>query len=209
MSVVRGSVLTVVVGCLVVLAGCTSSSEASSSATASPSPSAVASPSAEPVATPTVPPLDPGDLSTWIAGSAGIGPVERGASWSAVQPQLTGMSVESMCPGAVYFTADSSATVYVGLESDGDTIRQVWAAGDATDTKSPATAAGLRPGATLAELQAAYPGVVESEIPYPSDTTAFAVADDDGSWIVFSLRDDVVTQIGASESQFPPKELCG
>ena len=46
-------------------------------------------------------------------------------------------------------------------------------------------------------------------IPYPAGKTAYAVDDTEGSWIVFSLRDEVVTQIGASEAEYPPKELCG
>lgn len=199
------------IGSLVALTGCTTSSEAMPSPTPTPSTSpSITTPAVqEPVATPTVPKLDPGDMSTWIVGSAGIGPIERGGSWAAVAGQLDGMAAESMCPSALFLTADASPTVYVGLESDGDTIRQVWVAGDASEAKSPATAAGITLGATVVDVEAAYPGIVESVIPYPSDRTAYAVADTEGSWIVFSLRDDVVTQIGASEAVFPPKELCG
>ncbi|MBM7831869.1 hypothetical protein JOE59_002574 [Agromyces cerinus] len=209
MNVVRSAALMVVIGGLVALSGCAPSSEAASPVTPSPTPSAEAPASQEPVAAPSPEPLDPADMSTWVAGSAGIGAVERGASWGAVEAQLAGMTVETLCPSAVSFTADASPTIYVGLEADGDTIRQVWAAGDAADTASPSTIAGIALGATLAEVQAAYPGIAETVIPYPADTNAYAVADDDGSWLVFSLRDGVVTQIGASALQFPPKELCG
>lgn len=177
-----------------------------------PSASAVAGTPTEPAATeagePSATAPDLGDVSTWIAGSAGIGPITRGTSWAEVQTQLVGADSASICPSALRVTAGGSATIFVGVEADGDTIRQVWATSGAGGV-SPSTAAGIVLGASLEDLIAAYPGIEESPTPYPTAVKAYAVADADGSWLVFSLRDDVITQVGASELPFPPKELCG
>jgi hypothetical protein len=206
MRAVRIAMMAALAGSLVTLAACAPSPDAPPTPSASPAATATAEPV---VAEPTVPAPDPGDVSTWVVGSVGIGPVERGGSWAAVQERLSGFAAETMCPSAAQLTADGAASIFVGLEEDGDTIRQVWATAGSADAASPATAAGIALGASLDEVQAAYPGIEQSAAPYPTAEAFYAVADSDESWIVLSLRDDVVAQIGASAVPFPPKELCG
>jgi len=214
MKIPHAAALSALVVSLVALTACTSTLEAPppAPAPASSTPSAAAEPvDAAPSAT-AAPVPDPGDVSTWVVGSAGIGPIERGRSWAAAQQQLSGANAEQMCPSAIRLTVDGGPTIYVGLEQDGDTIRQVWASAgmaDAAPVASPATAAGIVLGSPLGAVQASYPGIEPSVVPYPTAQTFYAVADAEGSWIVFTVSDDAVTQIGSSEFEFAPRELCG
>ena len=205
------SALVVSLVSIVALTACTSPLEAPS-APASSAPSATPEPVEPTPSAPSAQEPDLGDVSTWVAGSAGIGPVERGRSWAAVHEQLSGASADQICPSAVRLTLVGAAPIYVGLEQDGDTIRQVWTTAgtaDAATVESPVTAAGIELGSPLGAVQAAYPGIQPSVAPYPTTETFYAVADAEGSWIVFAVADDAVTEIGSSELTFAPRELCG
>ncbi|GAA2452327.1 hypothetical protein [Agromyces soli] len=196
---------------VLLLAGCASEPEPTPSPTASetPTPSATTTPAP----TPTTAAPDPSDPSSWLISADGIGPIERGAAYPGAIDALTEFySVEpsGLCPELVYLRRDDAADVLVIRSEDGSSVHRVWVFGSARDPEGlrdgGATEAGIRLGATVAELQAAYPEL-ELVIERPS-STVYSVGDDGAGWIIFTAVDGVVGGIAAADTKFTPQELC-
>ncbi|MGW4927831.1 hypothetical protein ACWEOH_01655 [Agromyces sp. NPDC004153] len=173
-------------------------------------PSAIETPApAEP--TPTAPAEDPADPATWIISGAGIGPLQRGEGFDASAPGAGPYTVAaSGCPNpsATFLEGDGLANLSIVTEDDGSAIAvaQVTSWGTSGDIVSPSTAAGVRLGATVAELEEAYPGIEQTGT---SNNSLLFGVEDSGGWIVFWLGGESVVQISAAPTPEAPTELCG
>ncbi|WP_130351283.1 hypothetical protein [Agromyces ramosus] len=107
-----------------------------------------------------------------------------------------------------YLEGEGLANLSVVTEEDGSAIAfvQVTSWGTPGAVVSPSTAAGIRLGATLSELEAAYPGIQQTGT--SNNSRLFAVEDSDG-WIVFWMDDEAVVNISAVPTSNVPSELCG
>lgn len=197
------------------LTGCASEPESTPSPTASETPKPTATPTPTPTLTPTPTPVaapDPADPSSWLISADGIGPIERGAAYPEAIDSLTGLySVEpsGLCPELVYLRRDGAADVLVIRSEDGSSVRRIWVLGSVRDPEGlrdgGVTEAGIRLGATVAELQA-YPDL-ELVIERPS-STVYSIGDDEAGWVIFTVVEGVVSAIAAAETKFTPQELC-
>ncbi|MFK4730689.1 hypothetical protein ROT00_13445 [Agromyces mediolanus] len=193
------------------LAGCASEPEPTPSPTATPTPTPSSTPTPTPTETEAAP--DPADPSGWLISADGIGPIERGAPYPEAISSLTDLySVEpsGLCPELVYLKHPEKAELLVIRSEDGASVYRVWAFSSARDAgglrNGGATDAGIGLGATVEELQAAYPEL-ELVIERPS-SDVYAVGDDGSGWIIFTAVDGVVGGIAAADTKFAPQELC-
>lgn len=160
-----------------------------------------ASQSPTPIATPAI---DLSDPSTWIIGDGGVGPLSLGGSVSGsasvmrafVLDDTQGCSVTKWTLGSVapapmavpkgvsiwldpeQQAADSIETIMVGYSGDYDA---------SLVATSPKTSKGIGIGSTFAQLQAAYPGMTESEDGIGS--IYWSEHESDGSWVTFQLSE--------------------
>jgi hypothetical protein len=164
-----------------------------------------------PTSQPETLPEDVDDPATWIVDGSGIGPVRRVAVFEPGSAEVGPYTVapgECPNPAVTFLEGVGLAGLTVVTEAGGQGVDVVevtnWDPSEAV--VSPATAAGVRLGATETELQAAYPGLAQAGSSNNSDV--FAVEDTDG-WIVFWTMDDVVVLMSASPAPTVPSELCG
>lgn len=161
-----------------------------------------------PVATPTQAAPDPSDVSTWVISSAGIGPIERGAAYPEVATQPPGFTTDEWCPGVVEMSGADASRFTLRLTEDGAAVSAIWVAPAEPGAPAPATESGVRVGSTKAELDAAYPDLIQAG-QVAAEAYVYAIGDDATGWIDFTVSDDTVTMIGVSERPLAPKELCG
>ncbi|WP_157001758.1 hypothetical protein [Agromyces laixinhei] len=103
---------------------------------------------------------------------------------------------------------DAGMTMVLDLSDDGSLVDEIWIMGQSGDgSASPATEAGIRLGASTADLTAAYPGL-ETIVQRGSNTWVFATPDEGDDQVSFVVDDDLVTLIGAPGQADPPKEWC-
>lgn len=194
-------------------AGCASPSSAEGPTA---EPTAEVTPAATPSATPSPSPstvaVDPADVTTWTITTAGMGPIQRGASAEEVIAGLTTFTSEDYCPGRVALSTDGAASLLLVHPDGVDEISGVWANGradaDGVVPASPSTAAGIGLGSTMDELTAAYPDLEPTNQP-ASSSYGYAVGDDASGYVNFLVENDVVVMIGVHEGAGVPKEFCG
>jgi len=230
------AVLTTVVVGGFVLAGCTSES----TATPTPTPSATAveatpatTPSATvtataapaPEATPTAPAAPAVDLAdpvSWVMSSSGLGPVQLGGSATATIDDLAAAggpaaTRQEACP-VIGIEDPAIPFIYFGTESfDSDVITSVrLGIGSALEEgrPSPTTAEGIGLDSTLAEAQAAYPGLERTGEYNAVEYWGVAPGGDD--WLVFTVgKPDLgegagmISTISVGDGPVPPSEFCG
>lgn len=210
---VRWARLALVAASIAALTGCAPGADATPSTTsAGTTASAMASPTTTPADdTPTKSPQVLDDPSTWIVSGAGIGPLQRGAAFDPADPGTGPYAVEATAcpnPSVTYLKGEGLANLSVVTEEDGSAIAfvQVTSWGTSGGVVSPSTVAGVRLGATLSELEAAYPGIQQTGT--SNNSRLFAV-EDSGGWIVFWIDDESVVNISAVPTSNVSSELCG
>ncbi len=188
---------------------------------ASAAPSATASSTASPTPTPTPTPTaeaDAADPTTWTITFTSIGPATLGSDRAATRalfPTLTD-DTDPLCVGD--YTSLSTASVnllLLGGQNAPDSVAGLQVSGDDLAV-SPLTEAGIGLGSSLAQLQAAYPGIEVSDT--GSVSSQGSVTDGAGHWIAFALINGLVHNIQvASEADLPvgngqasgiPRERC-
>lgn len=203
---------------MLLLSGCTAGSE---EPPAPPTPTATSSATSEaeatePPAEPAQPELDLADTGSWLISFDGIGPVRPGGQISETRPAMTAFVEDELpewCPAA-RFQRDGTLELLAHLSDDFATITALSVAGRGDSSVlsqiSPRTAEGIGVGATFDELLAAYPAIEKSgEYGGGDDPTLYyAVPNDDGVWIVFSVSDDTVDGIFVRDTPRPPSEYC-
>lgn len=176
-------------------------------------PSAVATSSTPtPSPTPTEVALSLDDPATWVIGFTGVGPVNVGDDISEAAQVMTAFTstVYDGCPSVVAYGKTGFPTVLVPDRLGTGIVEQVVLQGGADaaglSTTSPHTDAGIGVGSTLDELMAAYPAITYQDDAF---TPHYALPDDGGNWINFSMSADVVKDIVVRASPVVAKEYCG
>lgn len=178
-------------------------------------------PTATPTPTPTStrPPYSLSDPSTWTISGTEVGPVALGGQLAEETDDLEGVLSDefSSCSNPrVSFWAGGGTLLTILTDGNGR-IEALSVRGLAETTeRPPTTAAGIRPGSTVAELRAAYPDLRRSSTsdrdtsvtddPYGGLTTTI-----DGSFVTFSTRgpDFPVDEVWVSRTyDAPPPEYC-
>jgi hypothetical protein len=189
------------------LAGCSGGAGASTTA---PTETVTVTPTATPTPTPTGPDL--ADPSSWTVDFTGVGPVELGAPILGTASLMTAFTVatQEACPWVTAYAAEGLPSVWLPDPQDtgvvGQIVLQAWSGPAAVAASSPKTDAGVGVGSTLAELRAAYPALTEQQGKY---AVFYAVTDDAGHWINFSVMDDVVDAIVVRDEAKIDSEYCG
>lgn len=206
---VRWTRLALVAASLAALTGCVPEADASPGTTPPVTVSTAPTPTVAPSSEPSL--EDPDDPATWVVDGAGIGPLHRGAVFDPAAPAAGPYAVAtSECPNpaVTFLEGDGVANLTVVTEQGGPGIAfvQVTSWGTSGDIVSPSTTTGVELGASVAELQAAYPGIEHTGM--SNNSAVFAVQDVDGS-IVFLVEEDAVVVMAASPTSTIPSELCG
>ena len=162
-----------------------------------------------PTQTPTA--MDLNDPSSWVVGFTRVGPLEVGDEMSAATRSMTafaGSNIFEGCPSFVSFDKPGFPNVVI-TDSDGG-VEQIVLQGGQNPSEfiatSPQTNSGIRIGATLDELETAYPTLIDlNDYFYPH----YALPDGNGNWIHFAVADDSVYTIVVNADPSMPRELCG
>jgi hypothetical protein len=182
------------------------------SAPPQPEPSATAS------ATPTPPALDLDDPASWVIRFDSVGPLTIGGSISAERVGMTAFSDDSQpeaCALVVFQGLEPDVpSVWAQPDTDPDVIDVIVVTGDGEAapfvTGSPTTVEGVGIGSTEAEILAAYPGITEQPSEVVPDFSYYAVSDDAGRYIDFTVDPaGLVESIALSDQPVPPYEYCG
>jgi len=174
---------------------------------ATPTPAPTPAPTA--ASTPTAPASAADDPSTWVIDFSGVGPVKLGDTIDEVIASVP-VPAESCRPGVAQFYGSSITAVGGGTDDPTGGTSPVLMAivGQSMDvtTGYPSTAAGITIGSTIAQLQAAYPGLEA----YETSTDSPYRITDGTHWIHFTgYGTDVVQSITVSTLDQTPKEYCG
>jgi hypothetical protein len=210
--------LTALGGALAVLlfCGACATNQPADPTSAPPEPSASAT--ATPAPTPTTPALDLDDPASWVIGFDSVGPLTIGGSISAERVGMTAFSDDSQpeaCALVVFRgIAPDVPSVWAQPDADPDVIDVIVVTGDGEaapySTGSPKTAEGVGIGATEAEVLAAYPGITEQPSEVVPDFSYYAVSDDSGRYIDFTVDPAGLVESSAlSDQSVPPYEYCG
>jgi len=173
-------------------------------------------PTPSPTPSPTQPPVSPvpnlDDPASWVIGFTGVGPLKVGNEISEAAQLMTAFTgtVYDGCPSVVAYGRTGFPTILVPDRLGTGIVEQVVLQGGADAAaraaNSPRTDAGIGVGATLDELMNAYPAITHQD---DALTPHYALPDDGGNWINFSMSDGVVTDIVVRASPVVAKEYCG
>lgn len=206
-----GTVLAVALG-FILLSGCAAQPGAAPSAspTASPTSTDTAAPTT-PTAVTTEPNLD--DPSSWVIGSAAVGPLELGDRLSDEASSMTAFTttVQDACPWVTGFDKADMPSIWIPDPLDTGLIEQIvvqrWGSAAAVASTSPQTTKGIGIGATLDQLTAAYPDITQVEGKYAPH---YSLPDDSGHWINFAFGDyGLVDTIVVRATPVMDGEYCG
>lgn len=165
-----------------------------------------------PSPTPSEAALSLDDPATWVIGFTGVGPLTVGDDISEAAQVMTAFTstVYDGCPSVVAYGKTGFPTVLVPDRLGTGIVEQVVLQGGADaaglSTTSPHTDAGIGVGSTLDELMTAYPAITYQDDAF---TPHYALPDDEGNWINFSMSADVVKDIVVRASPVVAKEYCG
>ncbi|MCS5496060.1 hypothetical protein NY547_02255 [Cnuibacter physcomitrellae] len=199
-------------------------STASPTRTATPTPSISPSPDGPQPGTPSPtagadpswPAYDPADPSTWTIDFTGIGPFAVGRPMEEQAAAFDGISrddcgntgVASYLPPGLWIAAAADNGGQVWLVSS--SIRP-----DQPGGIGPHTVEGIRPGSTVGDLLAAYPGIQA----HMGSLSPSYFLTDGTTWINFTVwrsdspealqPADTIDAISVGSHEFPPKEICG
>ncbi len=158
--------------------------------------------------------VDLADPSSWVIEFTGVGPLAIGQSIDGTAPSMiafTASGVFDSCPTPIrsFDRTGFPNLVFAGSSDDG-LIELIALEGGPTSAEytatSPRTSAGIGIGATLEELETAYPAITFQDDHF---TPHYAESDGHGNWINFAMLDGLVNKIVVRPMSVIPRELCG
>lgn len=202
------------------LSGCTTDvgSEAVQAQTPAPGDQ---SPTPTPVSTPAdteqpaAPEIDLAHPASWLISADGIGPVLYGGSISDVRPSMSVFAEipSDWCSAARFRSEENGLALLTMLGEDGSTIEGLfvsgWGSAQAAQANSPHTAEGIGLGSSLSDLLSAYPTITMSrERATEPPTLYYAFQNDNDSYLVFAVYEDVVSAIAVHDEPWLMSEYC-
>ena len=161
--------------------------------------------------TPAVPDLE--DPSSWVIDYAAIGPVALDSPVSDQAASLASFTsaTQDACPSVAAFDKADFPSIWIPDPSDTGVVEQIvlqaWGSAPTVAANSPQTSAGIGIGATLDQIEAAYPDIEQNDGRY---APFYSLPDGSGHWINFGLSaDGVVDTIVVRDSALIDSEYCG
>jgi hypothetical protein len=162
-----------------------------------------------PTSTPNAINLD--DPSSWIIDFTSVGPLAVGGDISAIDQSMTAFTRATYdgCPSVISFTKPEFPTFVIpdrlGTGVVEQIVLQAGVSAAEYSPNSPRTSTGIGIGSTQEELTAAYPALTFID---DHNTPHYAVSDDNGNWINFSIYENLVNDIVVRASSVVAKEYC-
>lgn len=210
----HGSIAALAVGVLLI-AGC--AGEPATVEPAAASPSATSSAAAETAtATPAAPEpavLNLDDPRSWLIDYTAIGPLTLQGQLADQATSMTAFTttVQEGCPWETAFDKADFPSIWIPDPSDTGVVEQIvlqaWGSAPTVAANSPQTSAGIGIGATLDQIEAAYPDIEQNDGRY---APFYSMPDGSGHWINFGLSTDgMVDTIVVRDSPLIDSEYCG
>jgi len=210
----HGMIAALAVGVLLT-AGCAGEPANDEPAAASPSstPSAPAETSTPTPATPAPTEVNLDDPHSWLIDYTGIGPLTLQGQLADQAASATSFTstLQDGCPWVTALDKADFPSIWLPDPSDTGVIEQIvlqaWGSAPTLAANSPQTAAGIGIGATLDQIEAAYPDIEKNDGRY---APFYSLPDGSGHWINFALSTDgVVDTIVVRDSALMDSEYCG
>jgi hypothetical protein len=163
--------------------------------------------------TSTSPVLNLDDPRSWLVDFAGIGPLALGDRVSEREESMTSFTTtrQDACPWVTAFDKSGFPSIWIPDPSDSGIVEQIvlqkWGSPQDVAANSPHTSTGIKIGATLDQLRAAYPALAQNEGKY---APYYSVTNGSGKWINFAVNDGgLVSTIVVRASPNMDSEYCG
>jgi len=210
----HGTIAALAVGVLLIT-GCAGEPAGDEPAAASPS-SGPSTPAETAVPTPAAPApaeLNLDDPRSWLIDYTAIGPLTLQGQLADQATAMTAFTttVQEGCPWETAFDKADFPSIWIPDPSDTGVVEQIvlqaWGSAPTVAANSPQTSAGIGIGATLDQIEAAYPDIEQNDGRY---APFYSLPDGSGHWINFGLSaDGVVDTIVVRDSALIDSEYCG
>ena len=153
------------------------------------------------------------DPHSWLIDYTGIGPLTLQGQLSDEAASATAFTstLQDGCPWVTALDKADFPSIWLPDPSDTGVVEQIvlqaWGSAPTVAANSPQTSAGIGIGATLDQIEAAYPDIEQNDGRY---APFYSAPDGSGHWINFALSTDgLVDTIVVRDSALMDSEYCG